>query len=51
MRVLLDNNVNQRLGTLLVGHKVVHVRSVGLDRLQNGDLIATAEGAGFELSC
>lgn len=48
MRVLLDNNVNQRLGPLLVGHEVVHVRAVGLDRLQNGDLIAAAEAAGFD---
>ena len=48
MRVLLDNNVNQRLAPLLVGHDVVHVRAVGLDRLQNGDLIAAAEAAGFE---
>lgn len=48
MRVLLDNNVNQRFGPLLVGYEVVHVRAVGLDKLQNGDLIAAAEAAGFE---
>lgn len=48
MRVLLDNNVNQRFGPLLTGHKATHVRAVGLDKLANGDLIAAAEAAGFE---
>ena len=43
MRVLLEDNVNQRLAPLLVGHVVVHVRAVGLNRLQNGALIAAAE--------
>jgi predicted nuclease of predicted toxin-antitoxin system len=48
MRVLLDNNVNQRFAQLLDGHEVVHVRAVGLDRLQNGELISNAESIGFE---
>ena len=48
MRILLDNNVNQRLASLLFGHEVVHVRMVGMDKLRNGDLVASAEAAGFE---
>ncbi len=48
MRVLLDNNVNQRLAPLLVGLQVVHVRAVGLDKLQNGELISAAETMGFD---
>ena len=48
MRVLLDNNVNVRFGRLLPGHEVVHVLELGWDRLQNGDLIAAAEAAGFD---
>jgi len=48
MRVLLDNNVNQRLAPLLVGHEVIHVRDVSLDKHQNGELIAAAETLGFD---
>jgi len=48
MRLLLDNNVDQRFGALLLDHEVVHVRKIGFDRLQNGKLIAAAEEAGFE---
>jgi len=47
MRVLLDNNVDQRFARLLVGHNAVHGRQVGWADLYNGDLIAAAEAAGF----
>jgi predicted nuclease of predicted toxin-antitoxin system len=48
MRVLLDNNVNQRFASLLIGHVAVHVRAVGLDKVQNGELISRAESMGFD---
>lgn len=48
MRILLDNNVNQRLAPLFFGHEVIHVRTIGMDKLRNGDLVASAEAAGFE---
>jgi predicted nuclease of predicted toxin-antitoxin system len=47
MRVLLDNNVNYRFGRLLCDHEVAHVQDIGRDDLQNGDLIAAAEAAGY----
>src|ERR1700678_327978 len=47
MRVLVDNNVDHRFGRLLIGHEVVHARNMGWPELENGDLIAAAEAAGF----
>lgn len=47
MRVLLDNNVDQRFGTLLIGHEATHARQMGWADLFNGDLIAAAEKEGF----
>jgi len=49
MRVLLDNNVNHRFARLIIGHEVIHARSLGLGELHNGDLIAVAEERGFEV--
>jgi len=49
MRVLLDNNVTHHLAPFLTGHEVVHARQLGWSDLQNGDLIAAAEEAGFEV--
>lgn len=46
MRVLLDNNVTQRLAPFLVGHEVVHARQLGWADLKNGELIAAAEREG-----
>jgi predicted nuclease of predicted toxin-antitoxin system len=48
MRVLLDNNVNRRFSALIVGHYVRHVQDLGWEDMQNGDLIAAAEKAGFD---
>lgn len=47
MRVLLDNNIDRRISTLLAFYKVEHVQAIGWDRLKNGELIASAERAGF----
>ena len=49
MRVLLDNNVNQRFANLLTGHHVVSARSQGWAELFNGDLISAAEREGFDV--
>ena len=48
MRILLDNCVDRKYGRLLIGHEVVHASRMGWSLLENGDLIATAEAAGFE---
>lgn len=47
MRVLLDNNVDQRFGALLNGHEVTTARSLGWAELQNGELLRKADEAGF----
>lgn len=49
MRILLDHNVNPRYTRLIPGHQVVHAYKVGWAELQNGDLIAAAEAAGFDV--
>ncbi len=47
MRILLDNNVDQRFARLLTRHEVTHARQKGWAELHNGDLIAAAEADGF----
>jgi predicted nuclease of predicted toxin-antitoxin system len=49
MKVLLDNNVNHRFARLIIGHEVIHSRSLGLGELYNGDLIAAAEEKQFDV--
>lgn len=49
MRVLLDNNVNQRFARLIDGHEVIHARQMRWGSLQNGRLIAAAEEGGFDV--
>jgi len=49
MRVLLDNNVNQRFARLLTGHEVVHSRKMGWEERYNGTLIQAAEDEGFSV--
>ncbi len=44
MRLLLDYNVPPKLGPLLVGHTVTHVRDHGWSDLLNGQLVAVADG-------
>lgn len=49
MRLLLDQNCPERVGQRLVGHAATPARNLGWDRLSNGELLAAAEAAGFEL--
>jgi predicted nuclease of predicted toxin-antitoxin system len=49
MRVLLDHNVNPRYARLLTDHDVSHTYKMGWAELLNGDLIAMAEGEGFDV--
>ena len=49
MRILFDHNAPKRLAPHLQGHSVSTAKERGWDRLTNGDLLASAEKADFEL--
>ena len=49
MLILFDNGTPAPLRHALKGHIVVEALERGWDRLGNGELIAAAEAAGFEL--
>ena len=49
MLILFDNGTPAPLRYALKGHVVVEAIERGWDRLVNGELIAAAEAAGFEL--
>jgi len=49
MRILLDECVNQRLRNYLAGHESQSARYAGLGGLKNGELLAAAEAAGFDI--
>jgi hypothetical protein len=49
MFILFDNGTPAPLRHVLKGHTVVEAIERGWDRLTNGELIAAAEAAGFEL--
>jgi hypothetical protein len=49
MLILFDNGTPAPLRYALQGHVVVEAMERGWDRLANGELIAEAEAAGFEL--
>jgi hypothetical protein len=49
MLILFDNGTPAPLRHPLKGHTVVEAIERGWDRLVNGELIAVAEAAGFEL--
>ena len=49
MLILFDNGTPAPLRHALKGHVVVEALERGWDRLLNGELIAAAEAAGFEL--
>ena len=49
MLILFDNGTPAPLRHLLKGHVVVEAIERGWDRLANGELIAAAEAAGFEV--
>jgi len=47
--ILLDNNVPRGPARALTGHTVTEARERGWGTLRNGDLLAGAEKAGFEV--
>ena len=49
MLILFDNGTHAPLRYALQGHVVVEAIERGWDRLANGELIAAAEAAGFEI--
>jgi hypothetical protein len=49
MRILFDNGTSVPLRFALKGHVVTEAIERGWDRLANGELLAVAEAAGFEI--
>lgn len=49
MRVLIDECIDERLGDIVPGHDCQTARYVGLAGLRNGDLLAAAEAAKFDV--
>lgn len=49
MRVLLDENFPMPLMKDFIGHECSHVISLGWEGVLNGELLAKAEEAGFEV--
>jgi PIN like domain len=47
--ILLDNNAPRGLARALTNHTVTEARERGWATLKNGDLLAVAEEAGFEV--
>src|ERR1039457_6597629 len=49
MLVLFDHSVPAPLVPYLIGHAITEARTRGWDTLSNGDLLAEAERAGFDV--
>src|SRR5262249_33930410 len=49
MRILIDECIDERFGNSFPGHDCQTSRYAGLAGLKNGDLLAAAEAAGFEV--
>jgi len=49
VRVIFDHNVPKQLRQFLVGHEVKTAREMAWAALTNGELLAAAEGAGFDV--
>jgi hypothetical protein len=49
MLILFDHGTPRGIARLLRGHTVTRARQRGWDRLSNGDLLAEAERAGFDV--
>ena len=49
MLILFDHSPPQGIARFLHGHTVTRARELGWDTLSNGDLLAEAEQAGFEV--
>ena len=49
MKILFDHCVDRNLRKRLPAHHVRTAREMGWDQLRNGNLLAAAEGAGFDI--
>jgi len=49
MLILFDHSTPAPLSSFLSGHTVTTARDRGWDRLSNGDILAAAEAAGFDV--
>jgi hypothetical protein len=49
MLVLFDHSTPAPLSPYLTGHSVTEARTLGWDTLSNGDLLAEAERAGYDI--
>ena len=49
MRILFDHGTPSGIARSLAGHQVTEAIERGWDRISNGELLTTAEAAGFEL--
>ena len=49
MRILFDHGTPSGIAPLLAGHEVTEAIERGWDKISNGELLAKAEEAGFEL--
>ena len=49
MRILFDHSVPRGIARSLIGHIVIRAKDRGWDTLSNGNLLAAAEEAGFDL--
>jgi hypothetical protein len=49
MLVLFDHGTPRSIARFLIGHTVTEAKAKGWDRLTNGELLDTAEDAGFEV--
>lgn len=49
MRVLFDQNVPRNLRQFMAGHEVRTAANLGWGRVENGELLAKAEEAGFDV--
>ena len=47
MKVLLDHNIPVQIGLMIADHEVLSARAMRWDTLRNGDLLKSAEEAGF----
>jgi hypothetical protein len=49
MLILFNHSTPAPLSSFLIGHTITKARDRGWDRLTNGDLLAAAETAGFDV--
>jgi hypothetical protein len=49
MKILFDNGTPKPIARNLTGHEITYARQIGWHELENGELIAKAEEAGYEV--